>query len=477
MDFQEVLKWTDEQIFAKTGEHLDSLQATILQGTWQGQKYPEIAENYKCSEIHVKKKAAKLWHLLSEVLGEDIHKLNFRAIAERFHVSHIYGDFSGDFVQIGKIGNINICGEKIQTSKVPSLSRATPNYQENPRQTQIDLREAPEIFRFYNRTQELATLKQWLLTDRSRLITLFGLSGIGKTALAVQLVAQIQDRFDYIIWRSLNTAPTLAELQANIIQFLNSNNHPNNPPYPEALRDNSATLLDYFRADRCLVILDDVQMIFSSQELAAEYQPGWENYGLFFEQIAELSHQSCLLLLGWQKPRSVTKLEGETAPVRSLQLNGLGESAREIFREKGLKDEEKWDEAIATYGDNPLWLKLIAATINDLFGGRVGEFLTYDPLFLSDDLMAVLAPMFQGLSDVEKVAIAALANATAAVSLAQLQKSTQLSPSDLLKAMQSLSRRCLIEKRDEAKEIVFSMQPIVKAYVKICRLCGHKNSD
>ncbi len=78
MDFQEVLKWTDEQIFAKTGEHLDSLQATILQGTWQGQKYPEIAENYKCSEIHVKKKAAKLWHMLSEVLGEDIHKLNFR---------------------------------------------------------------------------------------------------------------------------------------------------------------------------------------------------------------------------------------------------------------------------------------------------------------------------------------------------------------------------------------------------------------
>ncbi len=43
--------------------------------------------------------------------------------------------------------------------------------------------------------------------------------------------------------------------------------------------------------------------------------------------------------------------------------------------------------------------------------------------------------------------------------------------------MQSLSRRCLIEKRDEAKETVFSMQPIVKAYVKICRLCGDKNSD
>lgn len=463
MDFQEVLKWTDEQIFAKTGEHLDSLQATILQGTWQGQKYPEIAENYKCSEIHVKKKAAKLWHMLSEVLGEDIHKLNFRAIAERFHISNI----SSDFVQIGnQFGNINICGEKIHNSKVPSPSKSPQNSQPSPRQTQIDLRDAPEIFRFYNRTPELATLNQWFLTDRSRLIAIFGLSGIGKTALAVQLVAQIQDKFDYIIWRSLNTAPTLAQLQANIIQFLNTNNNTNNPAFTEELKNNSATLLDYFRSDRCLVILDDVQMIFSNKELAAEYQPGWENYGLFFEQIAELSHNSCLLLLGWEKPRSVTKLEGETAPVRSLQLNGLGQAAREIFREKGLKDEDKWDEAIALYGDNPLWLKLIAATINDLFGGRVGEFLTYDTLFLSEDLIAVLDPMFQRLSDVEKVAIAALANATTPVSLAQLQKSTKLSPSDLLKAMQSLSRRCLIEKRDEAKETVFSMQPVVKAYVK-----------
>ncbi len=349
---------------------------------------------------------------------------------------------------------------------MPSSSTSPQNSQPSPRQTQIDLREAPEIFRFYNRTPELATLNQWFLTDRSRLIAIFGLSGIGKTALAVQLVAQIQDKFDYIIWRSLNTAPTLAQLQANIIQFLNTNNNTNNPAFTEELKNNSATLLDYFRSDRCLVILDDVQMIFSSQELAAEYQPGWENYGLFFEQIAELSHNSCLLLLGWEKPRSVTKLEGETAPVRSLQLNGLGQAAREIFREKGLKDEDKWDEAIALYGDHPLWLKLIAATINDLFGGRVGEFLTYDTLFLSEDLIAVLDPMFQRLSDVEKVAIAALANATTPVSLAQLQKSTKLSPSDLLKAMQSLSRRCLIEKRDEAKETVFSMQPVVKAYVK-----------
>lgn len=48
--------------------------------------------------------------------------------------------------------------------------------------------------------------------------------------------------------------------------------------------------------------------------------------------------------------------------------------------------------AIATYGGNPVWLKLVADTIGDLFGGRVGEFLTDDGLFLREDLTAVLDP-------------------------------------------------------------------------------------
>jgi len=58
-----------------------------------------------------------------------------------------------------------------------------------------------------------------------------------------------------------------------------------------------------------------------------------------------------------------------------------------------------------------------------------------------------------------------LANA-APVSLSQLRSQTELSPSNLLKAMQSLSRRCLIEKRDSDQETVFAMPPILKEYVK-----------
>ncbi|MDT9313346.1 MULTISPECIES: hypothetical protein [Limnospira] len=55
MDIQEVLNWTDEQVFTKTGKHLDWLQKSILQGIWQHQDYYEIAANNEKSYDHVKK--------------------------------------------------------------------------------------------------------------------------------------------------------------------------------------------------------------------------------------------------------------------------------------------------------------------------------------------------------------------------------------------------------------------------------------
>lgn len=64
---------------------------------------------------------------------------------------------------------------------------------------------APDLSRFYGRAADLATLKQWVLGDRCRLITLLGLQGVGKTDLATKLAEQLQSEFKVIIWRSLQT--------------------------------------------------------------------------------------------------------------------------------------------------------------------------------------------------------------------------------------------------------------------------------
>jgi hypothetical protein len=76
----------------------------------------------------------------------------------------------------------------------------------------------------------------------------------------------------------------------------------------------------------------DVQNIFKSSQLAGQYLTGYEDYGKFFKQIATSSHQSCLILLSWEKPIEITALEAVNRPGRTLHLKGLGEQAAEILR-------------------------------------------------------------------------------------------------------------------------------------------------
>lgn len=82
-----------------------------------------------------------------------------------------------------------------------------------------DWGEAPDVGVFYGRTQELTTLKQWIVQDYCRVVALLGMGGIGKTATSVKLVEQIQGEFEYFIWRSLRYTPIPESLFANIISI------------------------------------------------------------------------------------------------------------------------------------------------------------------------------------------------------------------------------------------------------------------
>ncbi|TAH24863.1 MAG: ATP-binding protein, partial [Oscillatoriales cyanobacterium] len=373
MNLEDVVEWANNSIFDKTGEHLTPIQEAILTGVWQRQKYPQIAKDFHCSESHVKKEAVKLWEKLREELGEDLNKLNFRSkLEKKYRVSQAS--------QLGhcllQIDNINIGGQFIQTiENTKTRSPLPPDSPQNKNQSPIiNLTDAPELTSFYDRTSELSTLKQWILQAHTRLITVYGLSGIGKSAIALKLIEQTQTEFDYIIWLSLTNTPTLSTLQTELKQFFGRSPQ---TPLP--------TVIDYFRFSRCLVILDDVQNIFKSSQLAGQYLAGYEDYGKFFKQIATSSHQSSLILLSWEKPREIATLEAENLSTRTLHLKGLGVEAGEILREKGLADEEKWSDLIAFYQGHPSWLNIIAATIWELFDGSVSLFLADGTdLFLGD---------------------------------------------------------------------------------------------
>lgn len=69
-----------------------------------------------------------------------------------------------------------------------------------------------------------------------------------------------------------------------------------------------------------------------------------------------------------------------------------------------------------------LWLKLVAQTINNLFNGIVSQYLSYQPVFLSDELRPILQQHYQRLSEIEKHAIALIDNETEPILFAHRTK-------------------------------------------------------
>ncbi len=158
----------------------------------------------------------------------------------------------------------------------------------------------------------------------------------------------------------------------------------------------------------------------------------------------------------------MTQIENKNTPIRTLQLTGLDiAAAREILRDYGLAEIDNYSGFIHRYQGNPLWLKSVATLIKEL-GGGVTELLPDDTILLPEDLKDVLESQFSRLSEIEKQVMSLLAKESEPVNLAKLLENEISLPSDLLNALQSLSRRCLIEKLDN----FYILPPVLKQYLK-----------
>ncbi|MBW4512337.1 MAG: hypothetical protein KME64_38470 [Scytonematopsis contorta HA4267-MV1] len=367
-------------------------------------------------------------------------------------------------IQSGENKEINLPSSSPSSPPSP-LSPPTPY---SPLPTPLnDWGEAVDVSVFFGRADELGKLEYYITHDRCRLIALLGMGGIGKTSLSVKLAQQIQGEFEFVIWRSLRNSPPLGDLLANLLQFF-AKCEP--IKLSENINERISQLMNHLRSYRCLVVLDNVESILASTDRAGNYQLGYEDYGLLLQQLGEIPHNSCVVLTSREKPQEVATLEGDTLPVRALQLPGLKENAAlELVKSKSFfyGSDTEWKNLIQHYAGNPLAIKIIATTIQELFDGDIAEFMAQGAKVFGS-IYDLLSQQFYRLSQLEKDLMYWLAINREPVTLTELRADLVLPISSMkvLEALESLGRRNLIEKKSLPQTPVqFTLQPVVMEYV------------
>ena len=449
MNVSQLLQFVDRLVVERTGKHLDDVQRAVVEGTWQRETYDDIAQKCHVSKNHVGDVGAELWQLLSEILGENIKKTNFRSTFERLKLT------SSQFINIQSSHsshNFSFCSFPERDNKKHQASHNPLKYH--------DLTVAPQIINFYAREPELKTLYNWIFARNTRLISVLGLSGIGKTTLVKRFVDIYLEQFEVIIWRSLKNPKSLELLVNDLLKVCNKQQ------IPENLDEKLKQLLDILMYKKSLIILDHVEKIFIDGQLAGEYRSEYQDYQNFFSAIAEVEHQSNVILISQEQCAEMESLDGEY-PIKYLDLSGLDDV--EILKGTGLKNEESWYNLLNLYEGNPAYLKSIAISIKKIFDGDVAEFLAENSLIITKNKQCNFNQLFNRLSPIEQQLVLELSKFDQPVSREYLKQSLDLSSMNLINGLQSLQQRYLVTKIKEDK-ILFKLSSVFQQYLKNCCL-------
>jgi WD40 repeat protein len=402
-------------------DKLGSVQELVFKQSWAGNKYSDI---FGYDLGYIKDVGSELWRSLSQALNEKVTKNNVRGVLERY-----------------------------------AQQQAALNA--NSVMAQIHMGEAIDVSKFCGRNQELETLREWILGDHCRVVTILGMGGMGKTTLSVKIAEQLQSEFDYVIWRSLRHAPAFSDKIGECFKILSQQQI---TILPASYHEQITSLIEYFRKFRCLLILDNFDTLLEHGQAAGTYLDSYESYGELLWRMGETNHQSCMLITSREKPAEVAALEGDGLAVRTLALSGLElDAGKTILDLKGLfiSDAEA-RQLVDCYRGNPLSLKIAATSIRDLYGGDVNQFLA-SGITLFNGISNLLSQQLKRLSDLQNQVMYWLVIHRESISLTELHGvfTPSMPKLKLMEVLESLVNCNLVE-RDRYG---FTQQPVVMEYV------------
>ncbi|MCF2151969.1 NB-ARC domain-containing protein [Desmonostoc muscorum LEGE 12446] len=446
--FDKALVIVNDLVFAKRGRYLNEPEITVIKGAWNNRDYEEIAEKSRFSVNYLQRGVAtRLFDILTKTIGngEKVSKKNLRNFLE----------------QLAEEYDAQFGSQTEQSLSYQNLGQVIGG-------------QPPDITNFYGRTSELELLKE--LITKQRCIALVGVAGIGKTTLAAKLIAElgveVKPTFDCLIWKSVAHAPLLHDLVADLLELLNPAEPKSN--CPECTQAMITVLLKQLQARRYLIVLDEFEALFQTNNLAQRL-----DYRLFIRRLVEEQHQSCLLLTSRVLLHELNDLIAAKRPIQFFKIEGLdADAAMHFLSSKGLTNNEKCHRLIKTYRGNPSELEALVERINHFFAGSTEKFLENETTLVSSKIEAMLNHVFsQILTEIERIILIHIAEEIVSISqplgfttlLNNLKEKKKIfvSTLELIKALEKLERQSLIESTKDpvTKEISFSLQPVIRKYI------------
>ncbi|MFM6104594.1 MAG: NB-ARC domain-containing protein [Sphaerospermopsis kisseleviana] len=428
MDGKELIKLFKDWVKREKEQDLDldPCEEAILEYSLHGEPYKKMKiPNYATSTIMIIK-GPQLFKKLGDTIGTDINKKNCRLVLDEL---------------------LKKKKELVTEENTKHISQINSHINSH-----INLLEAPDVSDFYGRQQELSDLQKWIVTENCRVVGVLGINGIGKSALVRELVEKVKNDFDYVIWKSLEYSPSLAEILTDIECYFASNNPETN------INRRITNLINLLNQHHCLLIFDQWEGVMRTSELL-------DNYDLLLRKIGDLAHNSCLVFTSIQRPR-VMNLFVNRQQIKELSLCGLQiQDAKNLLTDLGIVNSGI-EQLIDTYKGHPLALILASEPIKNIHDGQIYEFLE-GTIYIPDVIMGLLDKLFFNLTNLEIQIMQQLAIATEPLLIAQI---SQIFPfkGEISQAIDNLWQVRLLEKADilAGGKILWVLNPLIKKYIK-----------
>ena len=185
MGIESAIEYADQLLYERTGKHLSDLQSDIIQQSWKGKTYGQVATLAGYSEGHVKDVASQLWKTLSEALGEQITKGNLRSRLKN-RIKRTIKSTPGSATVIAGIRGVQA---QIDRSLEPDSHSQDSHSQ--------DIQSTIEESSFFGRVEAIHSLQS--LAKTYRILVIKGEGGVGKTTLAQQYCKQLSNEFEHVL--------------------------------------------------------------------------------------------------------------------------------------------------------------------------------------------------------------------------------------------------------------------------------------